>query len=61
MIYYFTEQYFGGNENWVNAKFELLLNRSNLITVDTTFLAINNVRGPSAERLGTMPRDGWPA
>ena len=33
MISDFTAQYFGGNENCVNAKFELLLNHSNLITV----------------------------
>ena len=31
MISDFTEQYFGGNKNWVNAKFELLLNHSSLI------------------------------
>ena len=37
MISDFTAQYFGGNENCVNAKFELLLNHSNLITaVQTT-------------------------
>ena len=31
MIPDFTEQYFGGNKNCVNAKFELLLNHSSLI------------------------------
>ena len=31
MISNFAEQYFGGNKNWVNAKFKLLLNHSNLI------------------------------
>ena len=40
MISDFMEQYFGGSENWVNAKFETLLNHSNLIIMDSTFKAI---------------------
>ena len=34
----FTEQYFGGNKNWVNAKFKIVLNHSSLIIMLTSIL-----------------------
>ena len=40
MISDFTAQYFGGNENCVNAKFKLLLNHSNLIIMLQTMVFI---------------------
>ena len=39
MISDFNAQYFGGNENCVNAKFKLLLNHSSLIIMAPCFCA----------------------